>query len=127
MVKFRVIAKCVLTIQGSGKMDAFADNSVVPWKPVNSMITKIVIGADVRSLSAYAFHHLINLQSVYNYGKGQTISGDASKLFEQLNSVKMAGNSFQMLLRAAIVSFRQKSKWMSIMLVYMRAKWMDTW
>ena len=40
--------------------------------------------------------------------------------------VKMAGNSFQMLLRAAIVSFRQKSKWMS-MLVYMRAKRMDTW
>lgn len=75
-------AKCILTIQGSGKMDAFADDSVVPWKPVNSMVTKIVIGADVKSLSAYAFHHLINLQSVYNYGKGQTISGDASKLFD---------------------------------------------
>ena len=78
-------AKCTLTIQGSGLMDSFADSYVVPWKPVNTMITKVVIDADVKSLSAYAFYHLINLQNVYNYGKGQTISGDASKLFDVIS------------------------------------------
>ncbi len=44
-----------------------------------------------------------------------------------LNSVKMAGNSFRMPLRAATASSRQKSKWMSIMSVYMPVKRMDTW
>ena len=82
-VEFSVsLSSHTLRITGDGEMDEFLSAIDAPWRSVNSLIKKVIIDADVVSISNYAFNNLTNLRSVFNYGKNQKLVGGGENLFD---------------------------------------------
>ena len=90
-------ADLTLRITGDGEMTQFVDPNDVPWRPVNQYIRKVIINAEVVSLSNYAFHNLTNLRNVFNYGKNQVIRGGNDSVFDvisrNLSTAELEGES----------------------------------
>ncbi|MCD8356298.1 MAG: leucine-rich repeat protein, partial [Clostridia bacterium] len=58
------IADGVLTITGSGEMDAYSAENAAPWSAQSDSITTIVIDKDVESIGTYAFNGLNKVETV---------------------------------------------------------------
>lgn len=82
-----------LQINGDGIMTAFNSPTDAPWRPVNTYIRKVIIGAEVTSISNFAFNNLDNLKSVFNYGKNQTLEGGSDMIFDIIDRHTSVGEA----------------------------------
>ena len=67
----------VLTISGSGPMTEFADDTSAPWYACREVITEVVVGKEVTSVSDYAFSGCTNLRKVSFLGNAPTFGENA--------------------------------------------------
>ena len=75
-----------LTISGSGEMNNYTQNSVLPWSQYKSGITKLVVCNGITSIGAYAFNNHA-LQSVTIAGTVKTINEGAFLNNRSLTSI----------------------------------------
>lgn len=53
-----------LTVEGSGEMDNYGDNSPAPWSELREQVTRLVLPEGLTSIGDMAFYHFTRLTSV---------------------------------------------------------------
>ena len=82
----------VLTISGSGSLEAYMSGDETPWHQYNDQITTVVVRSGITSISSYAFGNITHLTSVSLPTTLTNISSNAFKGCSELTSIMIPGS-----------------------------------